>query len=887
MQICPRQVLKLATLVCLFLLTATSRAAAPVSAAPGDASIAAEDPTTCETIQVLMVIDHSLSMDSNDDDDLRVWAPLNVADILAQKYLNAPIDLRAGRIAKRIQFAAVLFGGIAPPDWQLDWTTIAPTDQETWSDQRQLIAQKLTPGKFLGDTSFKNAFNAASTLWQRAEQPTNGCVQRLMLLLTDGGAFDPFDPTDDGETDRIYAARYMKGVEDILKDYLDDGGLLFVTGIQDKTGDDNIPYWDNWGPHWEKVTRTQTGDPLLRAAQVSTQEEIGKRVADIVLNTLGDATTRVPVGRLVVPPYLQSLLLAYYKPDAQDFLILSAPDGMILSPDSPDPVVIVTGADTAIQRLEVLQPLPGEYTLTTSLRSEDVTVTMQIVFARAELVGPLGPMQRFTTGQIQFRLVDNNGQPMRTYSDARYQLHVDGEVIGSVKTTPLSILPLDNGIYQADLTPVSEGVHTLQISATASDDDNRVWSVLEPANASSRITPLPAGVEPVKTVVGQFNVDGVSIKVGTSSSGETRPGCPELVQFRPFQVPLQVFNAATGESTNVNVPITWDVQAQDSSGQRVNVEVLSGTGGSYALQATPAISGAINFNISAKAPDPQDGTLYEFFKTDFRVEIEPGARLTFRLIEFRQEAEPWIRSIEQLLDSSISENKLLIGRSLFVFQREISVDAVVEQVGDAPAVTTEQLPALVFVSAGGGSKVPAGVWRNATEANHYTSTTLLPALGDYEITFGNSSAPCTVETLAETPYPSIRLVPDWLERIVTVAVILALVVLISRIVWWLLICVLGQLDGYIRLTYGKRHRDFPLKCQRDEFRIEQPDDWFYIQSIQVRSFFGSVTYTITRVDPKDMKPLEPISQSHNRNEPFSWTLGPTCELRWVKSDKDR
>ncbi|MBN1551250.1 VWA domain-containing protein, partial [bacterium] len=315
---------------------------------------------TCSQVQIVLLIDQSLSMRDNDPNELRSYAPLHLVDVLARNYLMAEANQDPKVQPKRIDFAVIHFASMA--EVLLDWTRIAPTDDAAWQTRRSELKEvfEAYPNYDLigNGTNFVRAFEVAEDMFQNDETPVDGCPQRLVMVLTDGRP-----QIGENAWTNSQVEDHFLNISDITNTTFNiEGTDVYVTAIQN-AGD--TFYWRDTKDFWKAITQDDPDYEIPRAEMVTSRSEIGGRMADIIKTTIGEGVVVLEPGPIVIPPYVDRMILDFYKTDTEDLMILEDSAGE-LTEARTDVEVHVYGQDSAIQTLEIIRPEPGVYQLSTT-----------------------------------------------------------------------------------------------------------------------------------------------------------------------------------------------------------------------------------------------------------------------------------------------------------------------------------------------------------------------------------------------------------------------------------------------------------------------------------------------------------------------------------------
>jgi hypothetical protein len=738
----------------------------------------------CSSSQVILIIDQSVSMGRNDPNDLRFFIPMHVADILARNYINA--RLTASRLERpmKVQLAVVQFASQALIG--LDWTTIAPVDDAAWQEQRQdILDYGLLTTEDYGTmyqtintgTNMRAAFDKVGTLIENADPQINGCPSRTYLMLTDGNPDSGGDPIKEPQL-----KEYMQGVQNLVDgQLLGDGNTLFVTAINDS----NDNYWRDTETYWQQIThedeRTNDNEPE-RALKVSTKAEIGYRMGGIVNYQLNQGRVIAQVGPNIIPPYLERVIFTFYKPDRDNIIELAGPNGTILQ-EGPD--VIISGQGEGIQTIELIRPEPGTYQLTTTARTGEYYITKDLIFIKTSFISDASGLFQLGCFPIQISLVDSSNQPIPKYNDPKYRLNIESTVtsVESGKVMPISLThEMDSGKIVGSFTPLYPGENKLSITATALDDEQKIWVVLEPPFADF-----------------DLQVDRLNLQIGeaaNSLNGE----CP-VAQYSLMRLPLVFSAASTGEPVQMCVKPTMSAE---SDGFEKITFVGPDTQGRYEFQGVPTKSGDVEVSVSATGSDllnsetisvakaaevifVQDGHRYQFSAND--ISVKPGKLLL------------WLNQFKLKLLGQAEPDAWVIGRRFFFGKPNISILATLKEAG-ASVDRPELLPVASLIPIK-GEQVDGAAWQSS--AGQWSSAFEAVPVGCYALEFTYDKPPCGADMQVQQNVQSICVVPDmseWIARVILTLLALAILIFLVR---WLLCRFWNPLSGYLAIIDQNNH----------------------------------------------------------------------------------
>lgn len=201
--------------------------------------------SACNELQIVMLIDQSKSMGgfaegdnvpATDPHGFRHFAPRAALDRLAS------YQATAGQGDGAVRLAMVYFG--TSPDLVMPWIVIAP---ETRIEAQQLtdsLAHYFTPIDYhMGETLFMPAFQLADALFDQVDSAQDGCVRKVIILLTDG-------KPSTNDIEQFDWRGHMRELAEYAEDHLVPKGIQsHVIGIEEQEGS----YWEDVWPYWSIV----------------------------------------------------------------------------------------------------------------------------------------------------------------------------------------------------------------------------------------------------------------------------------------------------------------------------------------------------------------------------------------------------------------------------------------------------------------------------------------------------------------------------------------------------------------------------------------------------------------------------------------------------------
>jgi len=395
-------------------------------------------------LQIFLLIDDSSSMLYTDPTRQRLEGVKNVLDILAKEYYLPAVDARAKELPN-IQVSLIHFSKRVLHN--SGWKTINPKSIDAWTAQlMDFDADLKVAVNYYNEahfTDFQTAFATANELAGKQPQ-TTGCP-RLVMLFTDG-----VPNLGEGNLDGEILTNYMKVLQDnFQKTFNRSNDVLFVTTF----GSDAafIRFWNRvYKQKWDVITKDSDKFDPRRVLYVPTSE-LASRMERIIGSTIGaQVYTLNPLAgkpqqyATEIPITVESLRLTRYAINTTTSFTVTGPDGKTIQPDGKN--VILTGANTSIQVLEILNPPPGSYQITTAAPGGLLTRLLLFEKITAKLVSPIDTWLQFANGQIGIQLLGADGSASATISR--------------------NALPAGDYWLWADGFSSSVGPFTIQITAT-------------------------------------------------------------------------------------------------------------------------------------------------------------------------------------------------------------------------------------------------------------------------------------------------------------------------------------------------------------------------------------------------------------------------------------
>ena len=396
------------------------------------------------------------------------------------------------------RMAVVSFGDEA--EVALPWTTIE--SGADWQAQQDALLEQLSEGQFgernLGNTNFIGAFEQADQLFDELPAPDDGNRSlKSVIVLTDGAPCAPAlfdDPSCSTPSDQN---QHMLLLADLAEQAFPAPDFrVYTIAI-----DDNNAYWDRFQTYWQTIVGTSG-----TAERVENSTAVGRAFLEIMLDLVAvvrgsESDDGDRVGEVVefdgsnrtsvdIPPYYQSLRVTVFKALPESGLVLTTPDGTVLTEGFPS--VTLSGVSSAIEVWTVSDPLPGTWQLSTPQDASLVDVYLDLIRVDYDVSVDAQSLTRYVPVDMTLSLLDSNGDPLPTYDDPRFALEVQATLqtpSGSERAVPFSSGA--SGRYTAQIVPEQSGDYTLSLMAATDDlDGNRLEIVEAPTAATFSVGDL-------------------------------------------------------------------------------------------------------------------------------------------------------------------------------------------------------------------------------------------------------------------------------------------------------------------------------------------------------------------------------------------------------------
>ena len=638
---------------------------------------AAESQSSCNELEVVIIVDQSGSMPgspdhpkANDPHGLRFFAPLRVVRWMGQDFVGASGLRVPSRPVITYHLALVEFGDQAQV--RLPWTTVAPASEQEWQRQAEKLAESLAPQKGdLGNTNFLAAFEAARDLFAQRSGQRGGCPRRAILLLSDGMPY--VAPPEGGHFSVVAHTNAVKSL--VQEDLAKAGAEVWVTAINDS--DDN--YWPRMEPIWKGMLPPDEADKQPHAWLVNTEDEIGERFMRLMVELTGRRVEPVMIGPRCVPPYLQEIVLTFYKRDPAEHLDVQDPSGPLV-PARNDVEVEIIGYDEPIESLRVRRPLPGKWQVSTTAPRADVIIDEVTLPAVGRLIQPVDqPGVQYIQDRVVFQITDSQGNPLPAYADPLFAMSIVGEIKASNQSFPVSFTPDAQQAYSALFIPIQSGLHQLVISAASRQPQERV----PPGTSDCQWKPFDVLKD---ETIGQFDVTAIRMLLLGLPQTESATGadCPLQVGDRAI-VRYQTQAADNQRPVVLSLPVEWEATLESSVGSSaVSLEGPDRRTGVYT--ATLAFNQAGGHVLKAIASVRQpDGSLQRLLVDKQSFDVRPVHELQAIVRLADTTSKPWWWGILDRLGLTPQDPGMQIARDPFWQWLPTDVEVLVSLDGQNPA----------------------------------------------------------------------------------------------------------------------------------------------------------------------------------------------------------
>lgn len=698
-------------------------------------AVAAEDVSPCDQVEIVFVVDQSGSMKGvpidhptpNDPNGLRFFAPLRVVRWMGGDYVGANGLRLPSRPVITYHVAVVEFGDNARV--RLPWTTIAPADDQGWSDLDAQLSQALAPyDDSLGNTNVLAGMETARDLFDQRSTVRDSCPRRAIMLLTDGMPY--VRPAEGGTAFSVTA--HMNAVTDVVTNDLARQGVgLWITAINDS--DDN--YWIRMEPLWRAMLPPDEAGKESHAWLVNTEDEIGQRFAKLMVELANRTIEEVRIGPRCVPPYLQQIVLTFYKRDPSEHLDVSDSVGP-LTVDRADVGVVVKGYDEPIESLTVNRPLPGRWEINTTAPRADVLIDEVTLPASGKLVRPSGDdALQYVQDELSLKLVDRQGQPLPSYSDPAFGLTVEASVRSNSQTDPVGFTDNGQGQRSGSYIPQDSGSHQLVITAKSSTPQTKVPEPIDAACQWETTAVLD------QVAVGDFTVTPVElVQVGQPSLVSATAGGCALQEGDQAQITYRWERSDTQQPVTISLPTVWEaIQRGPSTDQPVTVEGPDASSGVFTATLTFGEAGKHGLTALASVRLP-DGTLKEALDDQQSFDVATVQKLRADVVVLEPADKPSWRRVLDVFGLTTNKPEQQIGRDplwrLLPTELEVLVSLDGQTAADpstALQIDPDQRPVKLILANADGTE-PREIPLTPTNLpGRYHATLSDVALGRYEL----------------------------------------------------------------------------------------------------------------------------------------------------------
>jgi hypothetical protein len=543
-----------------------------------------------------------------------------------------------------------------------------------------------------------------------------------------------------------------------------------------------------------------------------------------------------------------------------------------LTPDRSDVTVRIVGEDDAIQTLEVTRPNPGIYQLSTTATTDDYRITQVTIYVTTQLTKPTSNLQQFTTGEVEIRLVDGDGNPLPDYGSDRYALQLDPTLTYQDEDVPISMaFDPKTSTLSCNISPMNSGSYSISVGAKALDDKNQEITIL--SKDTTQFTLM---------------VDPVGLMLGDPESAQA--ACPPTVNV-PLRFPMSLFNTATNAPAEINLPISWDITTENVLESKV---LGPDQEGNYALEVVPESDGEMNVIISASAPDPVDATLVQFFEANKRISVSDSTLYLLENITLAPQMNNFALRIDNALNrfQGETENRnVIVGRRFFFFPQKtiISADFINQETGLQGDYN--YLPPAMLINEATDDSSPSSSWRRDS-AGELVAEFGQVGFGNYQLMIESMETPCDV-VLRVAPHVSVwRVSPGLSERIIIILAALIIIASIGLGVFWGLCKWQNPLNGFLGIT-DQTGIWLLWKSINGRgcfvFKPSPPNRFGMVTKIKINSLFlpkGEYRITVYILTDAKKNKIEKKKYFGNLNNWRSIPLGNSYHIDWVRTQAE-
>lgn len=601
--------------------------------------------TGCNDLQIVLLIDDSASMLTNDPKNVRFDGVAELLDILAEKYLLSRADNLLN--PSDIRIAAVHFGSTV--GFNSGWQTINPESAKDWENEKSRLVQALDISKGprnLVETNFVHPFTAARNLFESATGAVaDGCRNRLVLVLTDGM------PSGDRIKTLADVHSHMEQVE-IIADQIFTGQdrKIYLT-VQSAEGSKE---WESTRADWDRITRNDSSYRPSRVKRADNAQILAAHISNVIAENTGLQNLFLEKPSTEeVPPNVEVLRVTHFTPDESVRLEVTAPDGQLLR----------TKAGTNRQVLEIRKPVPGIYTFNSANAGSSVNLVFRFSSQVDKFVPPNLSLVKFTytigaenppqlrPGEVIFTVNEpNTGRVYTATATATgYEVAIPDPVTGvyvltgalsngelrrefeypqrAIRFSPANGLPQPDNLQRftkstvrfelqnPDGTPLTltPGRRFLALYTYPGPDMAQESGWLTPVDGEFSLDLLPptAGAGSLQVSVITTDISGndcilyetgpqplaVDPVIVDSAAADVKDVCVPIGQAVENALTFRLLNGRTQEPALVSLPVAWQAQAVNPDGQAVGIKT-DVSGGEYRVSLLPVNVREIRTTVS-------------------------------------------------------------------------------------------------------------------------------------------------------------------------------------------------------------------------------------------------------------------------------------------------
>ena len=780
----------------------------------------------------------------------------NVLDILAKEYYLPAVDANAKDPTVRlpnIQVALIHFSSAVR--YNSGWETINPKSLDEWATQLKAFDADLAPKIDYSkpqNTDFRTAFEAAATL--AANNPQTPDCPRLVMLFTDG-----VPNLGVGDLNGAILNSYMQELQGIIQPAFNrSNDALFVTAFESTT---SANFWNGvYKQKWEEITKDSDQLNPRRALFVPTNE-LASRMESIVGLTIGAQVYLLSpiLGKpqqytTSVPATADSLRLTYYTINPSASFTVTGPDGKTIQPDGKN--VILTGANTPIQVLELLNPAPGSYQITTTSIGGQLTRLVRFQKITAQLASPSDAMLQFTNGQIGIQLLGPDGKPLPILP----QMSIQAALTQAGKSNDLTFTP-GSDTFGTAWMPFTSGKATVDACATLNDSDGTIVVLYDGP-------------------VGEINIDPVAVQAGTAEKV-----C--VPADKDVAVPLQLINGRTQQPVAIDAPVQWTASSAASPGGTQlssKVSEVDAKTGKYTLSFRPTSAGDVQSTVTASAV--VGSVNYPFYdNTIISTGFEARRHLALILGDPKTLGDQLSVVLYRWFHPIPNDQNLVFvfGRHVFGWFGPTQVEIngrfmdTDQNLGE-PGI--ERFAVQLISPSGGSSSETLNNWK-APDTNDYNTLVFRsPGLGLYNITVTDQGKNASCTLLASLPTQTVLLINDYWEYLIILILILLIILLILMLLvrnrnrLWGVLALIDEDEDHV-LWLGRLHHQ-GKRDGKSRYKWEFKEPICHVCEIHVRSWDRPRHHLLITVKTSQGK--QTFKRSLNHWEDCELRDG--CEIVW-------